>query len=418
MKQRIAIVGAGISGLTAAWYLAQEHEVEVFEAGDYLGGHTCTVPVERDHGRYAIDMGFIVFNDRTYPNYLKLLDELGLAGQPTSMGFAVSDQRNGLEYCGDGLGGVFARKRDWVSPAHWRFVREILRFNKEATALLDDPEGDMPLGEYLTRHGYSDRFRRDYVLAMGGAIWSCSLAQMEAFPARFFIRFFDHHGLLSLTNRPQWFVVPGGSNKYVSPLVERCPATFHVSTPVQSVTRHASHVTVVANGAAREFDQVIFACHSDQILPMLQDPDARENSCLSQLGYQENEVVLHTDIRLLPRRERVWSSWNAMLMKQDTDRIQVTYNMNILQGIEAPETFCVTLNATDRIDPAKVIERRHFAHPLFTPDTEAARETLLAGNGSNRTWYAGAWCRNGFHEDGVVSALKVVAVLGKKRMAA
>lgn len=418
MKQRIAIVGAGISGLTAAWYLAQEHEVEVFEAGDYLGGHTCTVPVERDHGRYAIDMGFIVFNDRTYPNYLKLLDELGLAGQPTSMGFAVSDQRNGLEYCGDGLGGVFARKRDWVSPAHWRFVREILRFNKEATALLDDPEGDMPLGEYLTRHGYSDRFRRDYVLAMGGAIWSCSLAQMEAFPARFFIRFFDHHGLLSLTNRPQWFVVPGGSNKYVSPLVERCPATFHVSTPVQSVTRHASHVTVVANGAAREFDQVIFACHSDQILPMLQDPDARENSCLSQLGYQENEVVLHTDIRLLPRRERVWSSWNAMLMKQDTDRIQVTYNMNILQGIEAPETFCVTLNATDRIDPAKVIERRHFAHPLFTPDTEAARETLLAGNGSNRTWYAGAWCRNGFHEDGVVSALNVVAALGKKRMAA
>ncbi|MCK0154012.1 FAD-dependent oxidoreductase [Alcanivorax sp. S6407] len=418
MKQRIAIVGAGISGLTAAWYLAQEHEVEVFEAGDYLGGHTCTVPVERDHGRYAIDMGFIVFNDRTYPNYLKLLDELGLAGQPTSMGFAVSDQRNGLEYCGDGLGGVFARKRDWVSPAHWRFVREILRFNKEATALLDDPEGDMPLGEYLTRHGYSDRFRRDYVLAMGGAIWSCSLAQMEAFPARFFIRFFDHHGLLSLTNRPQWFVVPGGSNKYVSPLVERCPATFHVSTPVQSVTRHASHVTVVANGEAREFDQVIFACHSDQVLPMLQDPDARENSCLSQLGYQDNEVVLHTDTRLLPRRERVWSSWNAMLMKQDTDRIQVTYNMNILQGIEAPETFCVTLNATDRIDPAKVIERRHFAHPLFTPDTEAARETLLAGNGSNRTWYAGAWCRNGFHEDGVVSALKVVAVLGKKRMAA
>ncbi|MED5238043.1 MAG: FAD-dependent oxidoreductase [Pseudomonadota bacterium] len=417
-KQRIAIVGAGISGLTAAWYLAQDNDVEVFEAGDYLGGHTCTVPVERDHGRYAIDMGFIVFNDRTYPNYLKLLDELGLAGQPTSMGFAVSDQRNGLEYCGDGLGGVFASKRNWVSPTHWRFVREILRFNKEATALLEDPAGDMPLGEYLTRHGYSERFRRDYVLAMGGAIWSCSLAQMEAFPARFFIRFFDHHGLLSLTNRPQWYVVPGGSNQYVSPLVDRCPATFHVATPVQSVTRHPDHVTVVANGETRTFDQVIFACHSDQVLPLLSDADGRERHCLARLGYQDNEVVLHTDTRLLPRRQRVWSSWNAMLMKEETDRIQVTYNMNILQGIQAPETFCVTLNATDRIDPDTVLERRHFAHPMFTPDTEAARETLLAANGNNRTWFAGAWCRNGFHEDGVVSALNVVTALEKKRAVA
>lgn len=417
-KQKIAIVGAGISGLTAAWYLADQHDVEVFEAGDYIGGHTCTVPVQRDHGQYAIDMGFIVFNDRTYPHYQELLDDLGLAGQPTSMGFAVSDQRNGLEYCGDGLGGVFARKRNWLSPAHWRFVREILRFNKEATALLNDPEGDMPLGEYLTRHGYSERFRRDYVLAMGGAIWSCSLAQMEAFPARFFIRFFDHHGLLSLTNRPQWFVVPGGSNQYVTRLLERCPATFHVSTPVESVTRHDTHVSLVAGGATREFDQVIFACHSDQVLPLLKDASARENDCLSQLGYQDNEVVLHTDTRLLPKRERVWSSWNAMLMEEDTDRVQVTYNMNILQGIEAPETFCVTLNASDRIDPATVIERRHFSHPLFTPDTEAARAILLAANGSNRTWFAGAWCRNGFHEDGVVSALNVVTAIGKMRMAA
>lgn len=418
MKQRIAIVGAGISGLTAAWYLSEEHDVEVFEAGDYLGGHTCTVPVQRDHGHYAIDMGFIVFNDRTYPNYLALLDQLGLAGQPTSMGFAVSDQRNGLEYCGDGLGGVFARKRDWVSPTHWRFVREILRFNKEAIALLEDPEGDMPLGEYLTRHGYSERFRRDYVLAMGGAIWSCSLAQMEAFPARFFIRFFDHHGLLSLTNRPQWFVVPGGSNQYVSRLVERCAATFHTATPVESVTRYPGHVTVVAKGEARDFDQVIFACHSDQVLPLLNDADDDERHCLSRLGYQDNEVVLHTDTRLLPKRQRVWSSWNAMLMKDDTDRVQVTYNMNILQGIEAPETFCVTLNASDRIDPATILETRHFSHPLFTPETELAREQLLMTNGNNRTWFAGAWCRNGFHEDGVVSALDVVKALGKKRMAA
>lgn len=408
MKQRIAIVGGGISGLTAAWYLSRNHDVELFEAGDQLGGHTCTVPVSRPHGQYAIDMGFIVFNDRTYPNFERLLQEFGLQGQPTPMGFAVSDQRNGLEYCGDGLGGVFAQKRHWFSPAHWRFVSEILRFNREAPALLDDPDADMPLGTYLDRNGYSERFRRDYVLAMGGAIWSCSLAQMEAFPARFFIRFFDHHGLLSLRNRPQWYVVPGGSREYVARLARQCPATFHVATPVTRVERSEQQVRVLAGDEERIFDQVIFACHSDQILPLLANPDTREKTTLPLLGYQNNEVVLHTDTRLLPKRQRVWSSWNALLDDAPQQQVQVTYNMNILQGIEAPDTFCVTLNATDRIDPDRVLATRHFAHPLFTPQTEQARETLLEGNGRHRTWYAGAWCRNGFHEDGVVSALNVV----------
>lgn len=423
MSQRIAIVGAGISGLSTAWYLSKAgHQVDVFEANDYLGGHTCTIPVSRPHGDYAIDVGFIVFNDRTYPNYLRLLEELGLQGQPTPMGFAVSDEKNGLEYCGDGLGGMFAQKRNLLNFSHWLFIRDILRFNKQAPALLNSVKGDLPLGQYLREQGYGERFARDYILAMGGAIWSCSLEQMEVFPARFFIRFFQNHGLLSLNDRPQWFVVPGGSNQYVKPLVDGCNATFHTRTPVQSIRRGSAGVgveagvgvTVTVGGTERHYDQVVLACHSDQALALLSDPDEREEANLSQLGYQDNEVVLHTDTALLPRRERVWSSWNAMLYAQDQERVQVTYNMNILQGIAAPETFCVTLNASDRIDTKKVLARYHFAHPLFTPQTVAAREQLLKDNGKNATWFAGAWCRNGFHEDGVVSALNVVAgITGK-----
>ena len=412
MSQRIAIIGAGISGLTAAWYLAPHHQVTVFEANDYLGGHTCTVPVSRPHGDYRIDVGFIVFNNRTYPNFLKLLSALGIGRQDTPMGFAVSDQRNGLEYCGDGLGGVFAQKSNLLSPSHWRFIADILRFNKKAPSLLDSAEGEMPLGQYLTQHRYSERFRRDYILAMGGAIWSCSLEQMESFPAKFFVRFFLNHGLLSLTNRPQWYVVPGGSNSYVSALVEKCSATFRTASPVAAVRRHDNGVTLSVNGQDEVFDQVIFACHSDQILPMLNDADERESSALERLGYQENDVVLHTDTRLLPKRKRVWSSWNAMLYKEEHERIQVTYNMNILQNLNSPETFCVTLNATDRIARDKVLARYTFDHPLFTPDTVAARETLLSRNGERNTWFAGAWCHSGFHEDGVVSALDVVKAMG------
>jgi predicted NAD/FAD-binding protein len=231
---------------------------------------------------------------------------------------------------------------------------------------------------------------------------------MEVFPARFFIQFFQNHGLLSLNDRPQWFVVPGGSNQYVQPLVDGCEATFHTGTPVQGVRRDDQGVYVTVQGQEQHFDQVVLACHSDQALALLGDPDEREKRTLSQLGYQDNEVVLHTDTRLLPRRERVWSSWNALLFEQDQERVQVTYNMNILQGINAPETFCVTLNATDRIDENKILARYRFAHPLFTPQTVAAREQLLKENGKRATWFAGAWCRNGFHEDGVVSALNVV----------
>ena len=413
MSQRIAVVGAGISGLTAAWYLSRDHDVTVFEAEPELGGHTYTLDLRREHGDYAVDMGFIVFNDRTYPRFEALLAELGIGRQPTAMGFAVSDAANGLEYCGDGLAGFFGQRRNWVNRRHWRLLADILRFNREAPALLEREEGERPLGEYLRAHGYGEAFKRHYILPMGGAIWSCSLAQMEAFPARFFVRFFINHGLLALRNRPQWYVVPGGSRGYVRALRQRCAARFLTGTPVTSVRRREAGVTVGAGGEQHDFDQVILACHSDQALALLADPDRRERDCLARLPYQSNDVVLHTDTGLLPRRRRVWSSWNALLgAGRDDEPVQVTYNMNILQGIQAPETFCVTLNAGERIDPARVLHRVRFDHPLFTLDGLAARETLLADNGARRTWFCGAWCRNGFHEDGVVSALDVVEALG------
>lgn len=413
MSQRIAVVGAGISGLTAAWYLSRDHDVTVFEAEPDLGGHTYTLDLRREHGDYAVDMGFIVFNDRTYPRFEALLAELGIGRQPTAMGFAVSDAANGLEYCGDGLAGFFGQRRNWVNRRHWRLLADILRFNREAPALLEREEGERPLGEYLRAHGYGEAFKRHYILPMGGAIWSCSLAQMEAFPARFFVRFFINHGLLALRNRPQWYVVPGGSRGYVRALRQRCAARFLTGTPVTSVRRREAGVTVGASGEQHHFDQVILACHSDQALALLADPDRRERDCLARLPYQSNDVVLHTDTGLLPRRRRVWSSWNALLgAGRDDEPVQVTYNMNILQGIQAPETFCVTLNAGERIDPARVLHRVRFDHPLFTLDGLAAREALLADNGARRTWFCGAWCRNGFHEDGVVSALDVVEALG------
>ncbi|HBL88139.1 MAG TPA: FAD-dependent oxidoreductase [Alcanivorax sp.] len=409
MSQRIAIVGGGIAGLTAAWYLSRDHQVTLFEAEPRLGGHTFTVDVQREHGDYAVDMGFIVFNDRTYPRFEALLAELGIGRQPTAMGFAVTDAETGVEYCGDGLGGFFGRRRNLLDPGHWALLRDILRFNREAPALLDSDAGEQPLGAYLNEQGYGERFRRHYILPMGGAIWSCSLAQMEAFPAKFFVRFFINHGLLALRNRPQWYVVPGGSSRYVEALRAACGARFHTATPVTGVRRDSEGVTVQTGGDSHRFDQVVMACHSDQTLALLDDAGPRERDCLTDLRYQPNDVVLHTDTAMLPKRRRVWSSWNALLGRtDDAEPVQVTYNMNILQGFQAPETFCVTLNAGDRIRPETVIRREVFHHPLFTTEGLLARERLLAGNGDNRTWFCGAWCRNGFHEDGVVSALDVV----------
>ena len=412
--KRIAVIGAGISGLTAAWLLGRRHQVVLYEAESRLGGHTCTVAVDDPAGPQQVDVGFIVFNDRTYPHFRRLLSQLGVGEQPAPMGFAVSCERTGLEYCGDGLGGLFGQKRNLLSPAHWGMIRDILRFNREAPALLRGEQGEMPLGEFLDRGGYSERFVTHYILPMGGAIWSCNEAQMRAFPARFFVRFFDNHGLLTIRDRPQWYVVPGGSSRYVEKLLAGLKAEVRSGAAVQRVRRDGDRVQVTCNGQEEAFDEVVLACHSDQALALLADADMDETQLLGNIPYQDNDVVLHWDDRLLPRTRRCWSSWNALLAADPAERVQVTYNMNILQGLQSERTWCVTLNATDRIDPARIVDRFRFSHPLFTPQGLAQREERLARvNGRRHTWFCGAWCRNGFHEDGVVSALAVAAAFGE-----
>ncbi|MFN3713272.1 MAG: NAD(P)/FAD-dependent oxidoreductase [Alcanivoracaceae bacterium] len=412
--KRIAVVGGGISGLTAAWVLGRRHQVVLFEAEPRIGGHACTVAVDDPRGEQQVDVGFIVFNDRTYPNFNRLLEQLGIGRQPAEMGFAVRCEHTGLEYSGDGLGGLFAQKRNLVSPAHWGMIRDILRFNREATGLLDSAAGELPLGQYLHEAGYGARFRDHYILPMGGAIWSCSDEHMASFPARFFVRFFDNHGLLTINDRPQWYVIPGGSSRYVEKLLASLKAEVRPGTPVLRVARSGEGAEVQTPAGSEAFDEVIFACHSDQALALLADADMDETALLANIPYQDNEVVLHTDTRLLPRHRRCWSSWNALLPEHRGERVQVTYNMNILQGLDAEQTWCVTLNATDRIAPDKIHRRFNFSHPLFTPDGLANRSALLDRiNGRRHAWFCGAWCGNGFHEDGVVSALNVAAGFGE-----
>lgn len=410
--KNIAVVGAGIGGLAAAWWLSRHHRVTLFEAQDYAGGHTHTVPITREHGRYQVDTGFIVFNDRTYPLFRQLLAELGIAGQPTTMGFSVHGGDTDPEYCGDGPGGFFARRRNLFSPAHWRLLREILRFNREAPRFVEEQAGEPSLGELLEQGGYSENFRRHYLRPMGAAIWSCGEADIEDFPARFFVDFFRNHGLLSLRNRPQWYVVPGGSARYVEALLARLDADVRLGCPVQRVHRSGDGIRVESRAGEEYFDEVVFACHSDQALQLLADAEPEEVTLLNGISWCENEVVLHTDIRLLPRNRRVWSSWNARLSPNGGRNVQVTYNMNILQGLDAPETFCVSLNSSGSIDPEQVLGRYRFFHPLFTRAAVDCRDRIRDTNGRRHTWFCGAWCGNGFHEDGVASAAAVARALG------
>lgn len=406
---KIAVIGSGISGLACAHYLHRDHEVQVFEAASRIGGHTATVDVALGGQRYAIDTGFIVYNDWTYPHFIALMDKLGVKGKATEMSFAVSDQLSGLEYAGSGLNSLFAQRRNLLSPRFWGMIRDILRFNRQAPRHLASGLAgqDMTLGEYLQRQGYGEAFVQQYLVAMGSAIWSADTPAMLDFPLQFFIRFFRNHGLLSIFNRPQWRVIEGGSRSYLAPLCEGFSGNIHLDAPVHEVRRLDGKVELQWGKGRRDlFDQVVFACHSDQALEILQDPNEAERDILGALPYQDNEVILHTDIRLLPRNRRTWSSWNYQI-NDAQQRAVVTYNMNILQGIEAPETFCVTLNNTDAVNPHKVLGRFNYAHPVFSLPGVRAQQRWEDINGHRQTWFCGAYWHNGFHEDGVSSALRV-----------
>ncbi len=414
---KVAIIGSGISGLTAAYYLAPYADVTLYEKEGRLGGHTATVDVELDGRKYAIDTGFIVYNEKTYPNFIRLLNELGVSVKKTEMGFSVSSRIDGLEYSGAGIGSLFAQKRNIVSLRHWRMIFDILRFNRSAPKHLKAGlvAENVTLGEYLTAHHYSAAFKDHYLVPMGAAIWSASTEAMLDFPMRFFIQFFENHGLLKIMNRPQWYVIEGGSRSYIPPLSAQIQKNIVYDADINSVRKTARGVEITeANGKITEYDEVIFACHSDQALALLADASAAETSVLGSMPYQMNAVVLHTDEALLPRLKSTWSSWNYLLHGYTQEKATLTYNMNILQGIKAPVTFCVTLNDTAAINPQKILAEFNYAHPVFTRESMRAQQRWHEINGVQNRWYCGAYWRNGFHEDGVVSGMNVANGLLKK----
>jgi uncharacterized protein len=407
---RIAIIGSGIAGLTAARRLCPQHEVTVFEANDYVGGHTNTIDVDLEGRRWAVDTGFIVFNDRTYPNFIALMNEIGVESRPSDMGFGVSCERTGLEYCGSTLDQVFAQRRNLASPAFWGMLLAILRFNRQAPRLLESRDDALELGDYLARERYSRRFVDHYIVPMGAAIWSTDPQTMLSFPARNFVEFFANHGLLSINDRPQWRVIAGGSRSYVAPLTAPFADRIRLNAPVARVHRNSHAVELVLrDGARARFDAVVFACHSDQALALLAAPSAAEREILGAIPYQPNLAVLHTDERHLPGNRRAWAAWNYRIPARHEAAVSVTYNMNILQGLDARTQFLVTLNPATEIDPAKVIRRIVYQHPVFTPAGLVAQRRHAELTGHNRSFYCGAWQGYGFHEDGVKSGLEAAA---------
>ncbi len=412
---KLAIIGSGIAGLTAAYHLQRSHEITVFEANDYPGGHAHTVDVAVDGHRYAIDTGFIVFNQRTYPRFVELLTTLAVTSRPTEMSFSVRDDRDGLEYNGGSLDGLFAQRRNLCRPSFYRLLADVIRFNQQARAMTEESLEDITVGDFLRRYRYSRQFAEQYLLPMGAAIWSCPLGRFADFPLRFVAEFYRHHGLLDLWNRPIWRVIDGGSRTYVERLAAGLRHRLRLNTPIASVRRFQDRVDVQPRvGSARTFDHVVFACHSDQALRILgTEATATERRVLSAFPYERNLAVLHTDASFLPTRRRAWASWNYRIRRgNSTDApVEVTYNMNILQGLSSQQTFCVTLNPRESIDPRNVHGEYVYHHPVFTRERSAAQQRHAELCGPNRTSFCGAYWRNGFHEDGVVSALAVVDAL-------
>ncbi|MEE4294083.1 MAG: FAD-dependent oxidoreductase [Xanthomonadales bacterium] len=408
---KIAIVGTGIAGNYAAYRLARDHEITVFESADRIGGHTNTVEVEDAGRKLAVDTGFIVYNDRTYPNFIALLDELGVATQTSDMGFSVSGGAAGLEYNGSSLNGLFAQRRNLFNPRFYRMLSEILRFNREAPAFLEQEPLDttLSLGGFLGRKGYSAYFTDYYILPMGSAIWSATPRTMRAMPAAFFFRFFQNHGLLTVNDHPQWRVVKGGSARYLDKLVAGHRDRIRTSAPVREIRRDAAGVEIRAEGCdAERFDRVFLACHSDQALKMLADATPQEREVLGAIPYQRNEAVLHTDTSLMPAQRRAWASWNYNIpgdaLRPD-GLVTLTYNMNILQSLDASTQYCVTLNNSAAIDPGRVLQTIQYEHPVFTERAVAAQKRHREIDGKRNTYFCGAYWRYGFHEDGVVSAI-------------
>ena len=411
---KIAVVGTGISGMVAARHLAEEHDVTVFEAAPYLGGHTNTLDVDEDGRTLAVDTGFIVFNEKTYPAFCALMRELGVAWKPSDMSFSVKNEASGREYNGTSLNGMLAQRTNALRPSFWRMVRDILRFYREAPAVLDADDDTTTLGEFLERGRYSRAFIEDHLSPMGAAVWSARPEGMRAFPLRFLVQFFHNHGFLQVEDRPQWLVIDGGSRSYVEPLMRPLAGRVRLNTPVVRVRRVERQAGTgvelrTKDGEEAVFDRVVLATHSDQSLRMLADATPLERELLGAFGYERNDAVLHTDAALMPRRRRAWASWNYHVTDPPSERSTVTYWMNKLQGLDARREYFVTLNRSDSVDPSKVLRRIAYQHPIFTTQAVAAQKRHAEIDGVHGVHFCGAYWRWGFHEDGVQSALAVLA---------
>lgn len=411
---RIAIVGTGIAGLVVAHLLHPRHEITLFEAAGHVGGHTHTLAVETANASLQVDTGFIVYNDRNYPTFERLLERLGVATQPSVMSFSVSCDHADFEYAGTPRG-LFAQPRNLASPSFLGMLAEYLRFNRELRRLLDTDHRGPSLRDWLQQRQFSETFVERLVVPQVAAVWSADPRQLWSFPAAFLARFFEQHGVLSLTGRPRWRTIAGGSARYVEALIAPFADRIHLNTPVVAVRRAPDRVLVTpAGGGAQPFDEVVIAAHADQALHMLADPSERERELLGAFPYQDNDAVLHTDRRLLPRRRAAWASWNYHVLAEPVGRPTVTYHLNTLQRLRADREICVTLNRPDAIDPAHVIATIPFAHPVFTPRGWAAQARHAEISGVNRTHYCGAYWRWGFHEDGAASGVRVAEHFGAR----
>ena len=408
---KIAIVGSGIAGIYAAHYLAKNHDVTIYEANDQLGGHTDTHQINLGGMEFAVDTGFIVFNEHRYLNFCQFLKELKVASKPSNMTFSVSDSATGLEYNATTLDKLFCQRSNLFRPRFYRMVLDIIRFYKEAPKLLESDDDSLTLADYLQNNNYSQVFIDDHIIPMACALWSGPPNILQQFPARYFVAFMHNHEMLKLDGRPEWRTIEGGSSSYIKAFLNEFTGSVRLNSAVQSVQRNDHTVIVKTASDQLQYDQVVLACHSDQALALLADASVEEAEILGAMTYQQNDTVLHTDQSLMPKHPKAWASWNALKLSQNQTRCTVTYYMNLLQDLQAPEPLLVTLNCTDLIDPEKILVQRNYHHPVYTPKSLAAQKRRAEINGKNRTYYAGAYWGWGFHEDGAISAKEVINMI-------
>ncbi len=406
---KVAVVGGGISGMVSAWLLHHKHDVRLYHNQDYLGGHTHTHTFEADGSMWAVDSGFIVYNDKTYPNFMKFLQRLNVDGRPTSMSFSVISEPDNLEYNGTSLNALFAQRLNLVRPKFWRMISGILAFNKECKQLLHEPANDETLAEFLRRHSFPQELATYYIKPMTAAVWSAGTRCVNDMPIHFIARFFENHGFLNINDRPQWYTVKGGSNVYARRVAQDLGSRIVMNQGVVGVRRVLGKPEVKTSDRDWvAYDHVILACHSDEALNLLTDATAGERLILGDIPYVANDILIHTDTRLMPKRKLAWAAWNYHLFDADSDDVSVTYNMNILQGHTCPTQFLVSLNCKDHVDPKKILRKLSYHHPVYTTRTVAAQARHHEISGVGGTHFCGAYWANGFHEDGVVSALRVV----------